>query len=295
MPSSVHEIRPTGGFPGSSFKYTPLQHVRVLFTNFLQGLFAEAPVHNYRWSPDEEETEIFIRSDSPIHVETVAPRPVINTTIGTVQFYSLGMDDMYSYDADIDRKVKVVLVPGTMSVNCCSRSGIECHNLAWVVAEHVWLLRELLLKAGFFEVGRGIQIGPPSAPGSIVAGEGADEWYCSTVSIPFQFNRKSAFTKLGETIAKNVELRVHTELPLVDRGRGGPALAGHEYPVIVHNQFPPAFSPASDAHGQTPDPAGLRTQSLPLQPHPLNPAKLVTIETVRPFRPSAFRRGAVFP
>lgn len=296
MPSRVQVARPGAKFQGSSFKYTPLRHARVLITSFLQGLFAGAPPNSYRWLPDDMLSEIIIRSDAPINVDVIAKRPVINTTIGTVQFYSLGMDDMYSYDFDLDRKVKVVLVPGTMSINCCSRVSLECHDLAWIVAEHIWLLRELLLKAGFFEVGRGIQIGPPSAPGSIVSGDQADEWFCSTVSVPFQFNRKSAFTNLGYQVVQSIESQVHSTMHPVELGKGGPSIADHEFSVHVSESYPESFAPgASDAHGQTPDPAGTRNYALPLQPHPLNPAKMVVVETVRPFRVSAFRRGQVFP
>lgn len=293
MPSRVHITNPTGGFPGSSFKYTPLQHVRVLFASFVQGLFAEAPRNNYRWSPDDQLSEIIIRDENPIHVQTIGMRPAITFTIGACRFYSLGIDDMYSYDADLDRKVKVVLVPGTMSINCCSRVDIECHNIAWVVAEHIWLLRELLLKAGFFEIGRGIEIGPPSPAGSVVSNDSGDEWYCSTVSVPWQFNRKSAFTNLGDRIVNSIETNVHVRTRLVGEGRGGPALGGsggQEFPVKVTEQFPPSFAPgASDVYGKTPDPAGERTYKLPVAPHPLNPAKLVYVETIRPWKVGAPR------
>lgn len=292
MPSRVHEITTSGGFPGSSFKYTPLQHVRVLILGFLQGLFAEAPANSFHWSPDDQVTELIIRDENPIHVDTIAMRPCVSLTMGAINFYSLGMDDMYSYDVALDRKVKVVLIPGTVSINCCSRVPIEAHNLAWIIAEHLWLLRELLLKAGFFEIGRNISVGPPSPPGSIIAADAADEWVCSTVSVPYQFNRKSAFTNLGHRIAQNIRLQVEQRLPAVDQGRGGPALAGNELPVLVTESFPPSFAPnASDVYGKTPDPARTRTYSLPVAPHPLNPAKMVVVQTVRPYRPSAFRMG----
>jgi hypothetical protein len=288
----VHETKTGAGFPGSSFKYTPLQHVRVLCISFVQGLFAEAPPGNYRWSPDDELSEIVIRDESPIQVRTVGMRPAINFTMGKVSFYSLGMDDMFTYDFDIGRKVKVVLIPGTMNINVCSRVDIEAHNLAWVVSEHLWLLRELLLKAGFFEIGRGIDVSPPSPAGSIVANDSGDEWYCSSLTLPFQFNRKSAFTPLGDKIAESIALRVRSQLGLIEEGRGGPALAGHEYPVKVSTQFPPSFAPqASDVYGKTPDPAGTRNYQLPVAPHPLNPSKLVVIETVRPWAASAPPRG----
>lgn len=292
MPSRVHEITTSGGFPGSSFKYTPLQHVRVLILGFLQGLFAEAPPNSFRWSPDDQVTELVIRDENPIHVETIGMRPCVSLTMGTINFYSLGLDDMFSYDVALDRKVKVVLIPGTVSINCCSRVPIEAHNLAWIIAEHLWLLRELLLKAGFFEIGRNISVSPPSPPGSVIAADAADEWVCSTVSVPYQFNRKSAFTNLGHRIANNIRLQVEQRLPAVDQGRGGPAVAGHELPVLVTESFPPSFAPnASDVYDKTPDPAGTRTYSLPVAPHPLNPAKLVVVQTVRPYRPSAFRMG----
>jgi hypothetical protein len=298
MPSRVHETRTSGGsFPGSSFKYTPLRHVRVLILSFLQGLFAEAPPGQFRWDPDDELTEIVIRNENPLHTDTIGQRPAVSLTMGSIQFYSLGIDDMYSYDVAYDRKVKIVNVPGTLNINVCSRVDIEAHDLAWVIAEHVWLLRELLIKAGFYEIGRGISIGPPSPAGSIVTNDSADEWYCSSIQIPFQFTRKSAFTRLGAQIAQNIELNVAARSPrLIEDGRGGPAVHENEFSVLQHTQFPPSFAPgATDVYSRTPDPAGLRTYALPVAPHPLNPAKLVTVTTVRPFRASAFRRGQVFP
>lgn len=299
MPSRVQETRPSDGFPASSFKYTPLQHVRVLLVSFIQGLFAEAPPGCYRWNFEDSLTEIMIRDESPIHVESIGSRPAINLTMGAVSFYSLGIDDLYTFDFSIGRKVKVVLIPGTVSINCSSRSDIEAHNIAWVIAEHIWLLRELLLKSGFFEIGRNIQISPPSPGGSIVSSDQSDEWFVSTISVPFQFNRKSAFTPLGDDIANNIELNLHVHQNLVGAGRGGPAQAGHEFPVRVTNCFPESFAPdASDARGLTPDGAGQQGPQLPLVPHPLNPAKLVHIYTVRPNRVGAvrsFRRGLVLP
>jgi hypothetical protein len=117
------------------------------------------------------------------------------------------------------------------------------------------------------------------------------------VSVPFQFTRKSAFTKLGDRIVQSIETRVAARSPqLLETGRGGPAIHPNEFSVHVSEQFPPSFAPgASDVYGRTPDPAGIHTHNLPIAPHPLNPAKMVYVRTVRPFRPSAFRRGVVFP
>lgn len=283
MPSRVNETV-SRGFPDSSFKYTPLQHVRVLFVSFVQGLFAESPVGSYHWDPDIDKTEIVISDESPIKLEVLNQRPAISFTRGPVQFYGLGLDDMQFYDMRTAKKTKAILVPGTMSINCCSRVDIESENIAWVVAEMLWLLRELLLKQGFFELGRHPQISSPSPAGSIVMGDQGDEWFCTTVSIPYQFPRMSNFTPLGNEIANSIELSleaVHNNV--VARGA---QLAGHELPVGVTRCFPPSFAPdASDAQGATPDPAGTRSTYLPIQPHPLNPAAKVVVRSANPQRP----------
>ena len=284
MPSSISGNRSDGGFPGSSFRHTPLEHVRTLFISFVQGLFAAAPPGAFHWNPDEDKSEIIIRDESPIHVDRYGQRPCINFTVGPIQFFHVGMDDLVSYRFDSGRKEKGFLVPGTMSLNICSRVDIEAHNLAWVVAEHIWLLRELFLKKGFFELGRGIQISPPSPPGSIVSSDSADEWFCSTLSVPWQFARKAAFTPQGLEIANSIEQRLNINQPRV-LGDAGVVTVEPELPVNISAFLPPSFaSGASDSRGGTPDPSGIKSNPLPLQPHPLNPAQSVVVRTVRPNR-----------
>jgi hypothetical protein len=285
MPSRAHETSPARGFPGSSFKYTPLQHVRVLFVSFAQGLFRQAPEGSYRWLPDLEHTEIVITDENPINIEKMEDRPAITFTRSPVQFYSLGIDDMEFFDYRTDKKTKNVLVPGTMNINCLSRVDIESENIAWVISEHVWLLRELFLKQGFFDLGRGNQIGSPSQAGSLIAEDQGDQAYVTTVSVPFQFYRQSSFTPLGHQIARSIELEIDTAIKRVENTSA--AQAGHEYPFNEHTCFPPPLAPdASDNYNQTPDPAGTRDVfPLPKQPHPLNPAKRVILRSVRPNQP----------
>lgn len=278
MPDSVKSSRPSRGFDGSSFKHTPLEHVRTLLVSFVQGLFQGAPTGCFKWDPDEEKTEIVIRDENPLNIETVGKRPCINFTMGPVRFYNVGMDDLMSYSFDISKKTKGVLVPGTMTINVCSRVDIECQNLSWVVAEHVWMLREKLLREGFFEIGRGIDIGSPSPPGSIIANDMGSEWYCCPVTIPYQFARMSSFTPLGKEIVRSIESHLRTRDPRHVESLG--PVGGYR----VEAEPPPPYSGASDAHGGTPDPGGTKSNPLPKQPHPLNPAKTVTVRSVHPYR-----------
>lgn len=307
MAARVPETAPAAGFPDSSFKYTPLRHVRVLFIRFVQGLFAAAPEGCYRWDEDEQLSEIIIVNESRIDPEIINKRPGITFTRGPVSFYSMGIDDLMSYEADISKKTKGVLIPGTMTINCVSRVPQEAEDLAWVVAEHLWLLRDLLMKAGFFEIGRQPQIGSPSPAGSIVSNDQGDEFTVVAVSIPYQFPRTSAVTPLGKRIVGSIENRLtvnplrrlnNNGLPAAYPGGGTPAYLRHEVPLGITACPPPSFAPdASDVYNRSPDPAGRRDVFLPKQPHPLNPAVQVNVRTVRPGRRgiAPIGSGAVVP
>ena len=283
MSGSINRTESARSFPGSSFKYTPLRHIRVLFASFVQGLFAAAPPNNYHWTNDDQTTEIIIRDENPIHVENYGERPCVNFTPGRAQFYSLGMDDLADYSFQTDGKTKSVLVPGTMSINVSSRNDIEAHDLAWVIGEHIWLLRDLFMKKGFFELGRGIDISPPGPPGSVIPADQADGWYVSTVSVPWQFNRTSKFTPLGRRIVNSIETTFQLRDPVHYESLGWPS-AVFGYPLNIQESFPPPFYDASDVYGSTPDPARARDYALPRVPHPLNPSKTVYVRAVYPYR-----------
>ena len=289
----IPQTDPQPLYPGS-FKYTPLEALRNLFVGFCQGLFNAAPPGCYHWDEDPNTTEIIIQDEAPVKEEVMQKRPLITITRGALQAYGFGLDDLLKYDADIDRKTKSILVPGTMTINCCSRVSLEAENIAWVVFEHIWLLRDLLMKAGLFDTGRNNQLGAPSPAGSIIADDGGDEWVCVPVSVPFQFVRTSSLTPLGRQIVQNIENRLSVGPLRQIRAIGPPG----EVPLGVYVCPPPQLTSASDARGQTPDPAGTRQYFLPKQRHPLDPGRLVHVRTVRPYRPglrstTSLTQGAV--
>lgn len=265
MPSKIRQTTSQGEFPGSSFKDSPLEQVRTLYVGFCQGLFAAAPMGSYHWTPSLENTEIVITDESPIHVDSIGKRPAISFTRGPVQSYSLGNDDMLTYEFETGKKQKSILVPGTMSINSCSRSDLESERLAWIVAEQLWLHRELLMQAGFFEIGRQFIVGSPSPAGSVVAGDGGDEWVVTTVSSPFQFYRTSQVTPLGKQILDGVSLQFATSRPVVTQ-------VGFSTPDGVN----PAVAVASNA-------PGVGSNRVP---HPLNPSQMVTVRSARPNSPA---------
>lgn len=290
MPTKPTRVNPQGQFPQSSFKDEPLTQLRMLYAAFVQGLFGAAPLGNFHWSSDTDRTEIFISGETPIKADIVGMRPAISFTRGPIQFYSLGMDDMLKYQFSTGQKTKSVLIPGTMSINCCSRNALESEKIAWVVAEHLWLLREMLIGANlFYEIGRQPQVSSPSPAEGIVVGDAGDEWYCTVVSSPFQFPRMSQFTPLNKQIVQSIELQITAQLLKVhELSVGGPAASpnGVDVPVHLCVDLPPSFEPlASDARGRTPDPAGVAPAPPPYMPHPLDPARVVRVRTVHPYRP----------
>jgi hypothetical protein len=153
--------------------------------------------------------------------------------------------------------------------------------------------RELLMSAGFFEIGRQPAIGSPGAPGSVISGDSADEWSVTSVTCPFQFQRTSQRSPLGARIIQGINLALHERVQRVDQqysgvnGHGGPISTAQANPPFEIERFrpPPFASAASDVYGGTPVPGG-RAESLPLVPHPLNPSQLVTIRSARPNSPA---------
>jgi hypothetical protein len=262
-------------------------HLRVLFVNFVKGLFASAPSGCYRWTSDDETTELYVTDEETIQPVVVERLPTITFTRGPIQFYSLGLDDLEQYDFATNRKTKGVLLPGTMTVNCCSRVSLESEHLAFVVAEHIWLLRDLLMKAGFFEVGRSIQVGSPTPAGTIIADDRGDEFFCTAVSVPFQFARLSSFTPLGLTVVNSIEQSLNVLSPRTVESLGASAQT-HEYPFSVSGSRPESFAPNA---------RDLKVAACNVQPHPLNPSRLVQVKVVRPNRSSSrlISSGAAIP
>ena len=265
-----------------NFKYTPLEALRNLFVGFAQGLFHEAPPGSYHWDPDPAVTEIVVQDEAPVKEEVMQRRPLVVFTRGPIQFYSFGMDDLQSYNAQTSKKTKSILVPGTMTANCCSRVALEAENIAWIVAEHIWLLRDLLIEAGLFDVGRQIQLGSPSPAGSIISDDNGDKWTAVPVSVPFQFVRTSARTPLGQRVVNNLVATFSTRLQ--ELNNLGPPLPSESPPVNVQVCPAPPLVLAADVRGGTP--AGVYTPRFTgKQYHPLYPTQEVTVRTVRPYKP----------
>ena len=278
MAARIRGTNPWGAFSAEDYRFRPLQYVRMAYIQFVQGLFKASPVGDYHWSPDPS-TEIFITDENAIKADTVGKRPAITFTRGQMQFVSLGLDDMLSYDFATGGKRKSVLIPGVMSINCLSRVDIEAENIAWVVAENLWMNREMLMGNGFFEIGRQQIVTPPSPAGSIVQSDAGDGWFVCTVQSPFQVYRTSQISPLGNPMAAGIDITLNNTFNPI-QGKG-PLAPGPNLPYQVVSTAPSVLPPAAST---SPAQAG-QSQTLPGVPHPLNPSQMVQVHSSNPYAP----------
>lgn len=284
MPSKIQTTSQQGAFP-TSFKYSPLEYVRVLYCSFVQGLFHASPPGAYHWEPEDDQSEIYISDETPVKAVSMGIRPAVSFIRGPVQFYSLGLDDMLDYDFKTGAKQKSVLIPGIMTINCLSRVDLEAERIAFIIAEQLWANRELLMKKGFFEIGRQPKIGSPSPAGSIVTGDGADELFVVAVQCPYQFYRTTNITPLGAPILRGMDIALRSRTTYVPEPTA-PSSPSANPPFLVDGVMPPSFAPeASDVNGFSPNP-GYLAPVLPTVPHPLNPAQRVVVRAYRPNQPA---------
>jgi hypothetical protein len=254
-----------------------------------------APKGWYHWELDNEETDIIISDENPIKTDTLGKRPCITCTRAPVAFYTLGLDDLLEYNMSTGARKKSVLLPGTMSINCCSRVPLEAEQLAWIVAEHLWMLRDVMRRWGFYDIGRNLTIGAPSPPGAIIQNDSGDEWYVVTITSPFQMHRMSEVTPLGARVAQEMDVIMGGELPpRIPQGMPNgyaiysmtPGSGSDELPSVGGRVNTPPGSSSISHHS-------VRTMA-----HPLNPAVQVTVRAARPGDPAVRQptiRGRTIP
>lgn len=175
------------------WRINPLTNVVRVYVRFLKGLFAQCGPGAYRWdpaselSPDQKGSEIFITSDTPVKVdEYVGKRPAIAVVRGPAAFQGIGIGDIAHTDWQTGGQSRQDIIPTTIFVNVLSRVPLEAENLCWFAGQHIWQLRELLIKgqSGMLYTGSKPNYAPTSPAGSLVAPDTEHNWVVTTVSFP---------------------------------------------------------------------------------------------------------------
>ncbi len=205
MSDKVQPSAPIESGALSSWSTSPLRHLMRLNILFLRELFSAAPKGYWHWEDDEEATEIIITKDVPVDEEVVMKRPVIAVVRSAVGWSGLGMDQMLHEDVKNGERTHVDMISGNLTYNCIARVPDEAEQIAWLVATHVWLLRRVLLKLGFHDIGQRCQVMAPTPPGALVQGAAKEE----TINVPafttFQFSWGAQVLEQDVPILKSVE------------------------------------------------------------------------------------------
>ena len=189
---------------------------------FLRGLFAQCPAGAYHWEPtngstqDQEGSELWIGTETPIDPEIVGKRPAIVIGRGPAAFHGVGLGDQAYVDLATGSHVKMDMVPVTININVLSKIPVEAEELAWFVARHIWNLRNEILRGNSFIMytGQRPALSPPSAAGSLIGGPNVDsDWIVVTVSMPVYLQHMEVATPLNRKVVGEIVTVATTQGP----------------------------------------------------------------------------------
>ena len=235
----------------------PFLYVQRLYVQYLQGLFNFMPEGHWHWEPDQDVTEIIIRGEAPLNLQTVGKKPAITVVMGPSQFQGLGINNMLEKNLSTGRTVFTDLLSGHLVVYCLAESDVIATRLGHLVSFYTRAQRELLESpGGFFAIARPAPtMNTPSPPGALVQGD-PEGLVMVQVNIPFQFqwtwsteplqarsmrsldlitrgSRASDFPYTSPVKLERVELAMSTSPVLVRRISGGDAPRPRT--VVVHD------------------------------------------------------------
>ncbi len=224
----------------SEWRDAPVTALRKTFVAFLQALYGFSERGEFLWTPGSD-SEIFITDENPIRLKDVGQRPAINTVRGPMSWANLTIGGQQSVPMPGRQKKFTDLVSTTMSINHCSRNDLESEQLAWVTANHFWMLAEILTKEPMIHRIAPPSIGSPSPAGAIVQGDTEGEWFNTSVAIPtFLQVYGSVTTKNQHHMLREIRLRV-------DQIRTTPEFTQVREMTANNAIMPPRFPPRTPA------------------------------------------------
>lgn len=201
----------------SGWDDNPLLHIVRICLLFTQQLFKEAPKGQLQWDPDDDYTNIIITDNTPLKVEVVQKMPAIVTVRSQVGWAGIGLDQLRELDLKTGTRIHTDMISGNMTFNCLSRSRNEAELIAWVLSDHLWALRYILLKLGFHDIGQRIQVLPASPAGSIIQGDTEGEIINVPAVVPFHFQHTISVAERELTLLDQIEANINVQMSDVIR------------------------------------------------------------------------------
>lgn len=187
----------------------PLYHYTLLFLAFLQGLFKQREEGNFRYSDDEELTEIVIADQITATKETV---PRIITARGPAQIIPLVLDDMVKKNSLIDSRKRTVLVGIPMTFNCIAKLGTEAQELTFFIAHNIWAHRILLQRWGIHRIDKNFSISPETPTGAIFAPEIVPEGVMISLVVQFMIRWTSTMTPNNAPMVREIDTYIRNKI-----------------------------------------------------------------------------------
>lgn len=153
---------------------------------FLQGLFKSRPRGQYKWSENEDETEILIFDQEATDVPPNNLRPIITTVRGSATTAGHARDGVISQDFAEENRVYADTIATSMTFNCIAREGVEAQALAYNIMMMIPVFKKSLLRLGKMHwISNNIQVTPETSHGQVYPGSSFPEWRLVRVFVPF--------------------------------------------------------------------------------------------------------------
>lgn len=164
-----------------------LNHALRCWVSWLKSLFGARPPSNYRWVPNQTETEIIILDQGPVQLEAPNSRPAIITQLGASTWSGSGMSQMMTIENFINGSPTYYqgLISAAFSINVIAREGAEARKLAYHIFRLLPIFEPVLQKMGIHGVVNNLVIGQETSAEALVQGSSLPEWKLVAIQAPF--------------------------------------------------------------------------------------------------------------
>lgn len=202
--------------PKESFVEDPLGHVSRSYLFFLQRLFSAFPAGNYRWTDDDETTEIVFSDQEALEPSLLGRVPGVVAVRGPFSWANLGMDQMMTRNVRTGASTHTDLMMGSMTLNVISDKGTVATKLAGIIHSGLCYFRNQLIRiGGFHHVGVDPAISPEQPAGGLVLGDSDHDFVVVSVQSSVHLQRTWSMELLDADILEAVNADLQAKWALV--------------------------------------------------------------------------------
>ena len=183
------------------------------FILFSKGLFQTRPVGHWRWSRDQNETEIVITSDVPLDLARQQNRPAIIVELENVRWAAISPSQTMQQSFLRGTRTFSDLMATGVTFHCLGRTGEAARGIAWLLFKYIPLFRRQIQTAGRIHgIETGIQMGKESKPGQLVTGGAWPEWVEVSLSVPIYIQETTRISDTADSDFRTVAQAVTMSL-----------------------------------------------------------------------------------